>query len=271
MPYFNLIFSNDENKNESLHLYAVFDGHGGHAASQFASIEYPFILAETLSSTPDMKKALDTALTTLNTRFKNKTHDDSGSTAAIVLYNSTTNQVHSSWVGDSESFVLSSDSTFMRLVFPHKLEDPAELKRIENAGGRVVFYPSADMVPRLNGNLAVARAIGDADEVGLECIPDYLCETVPKSTKSFLVIACDGLWDVALPQNCMNVLNCFYTDSKGFEEKAAKSLTSYAYANYSTDNISVIVVDLSPELSNWVIFIQQKIILLTNFFELKIT
>ena len=138
----------------------------------------------------------------------------------------------------------------MRLVFPHKLEDPVEIERIENAGGRVVFYPSTDMVPRLNGNLAVARAIGDADEVGLECIPDYQFEAISDSKKSFLVIACDGLWDVALPQNCMNVLNCFYNDLKGFEAKAAKSLTSYAYGNYSTDNISVIVVDLSPELPN---------------------
>ena len=40
MPYFNLIFSNDENSNENLHLYAVFDGHGGHAASQFACIKF---------------------------------------------------------------------------------------------------------------------------------------------------------------------------------------------------------------------------------------
>jgi len=250
MPYFDLIFSNDENSNENLHLYAVFDGHGGPAASQFSCIEYPFILAETLSCTSDIKTALNKALTTLNIRFKNRARDDSGSTAAIVLHNSTKNQVHSSWVGDSESFVLTSDSTFMRLVFPHKLEDPAEIKRIENAGGRVVFYPSADMVPRLNGNLAVARAIGDADEVGLECIPDYQFETIAVSKKSFLVIACDGLWDVALPQNCMNVLNCFYKEMKGFEAKAAKSLTSYAYGNYSTDNISVIVVDLSPDFPN---------------------
>ena len=55
--------------------------------------------------------------------------------------------------GDSRTFLVSNNDVKFSTV-DHKPTDEAEKKRIESAGGRV-------MIQRINGSLAVSRALGD--------------------------------------------------------------------------------------------------------------
>lgn len=69
----------------------------------------------------------------------------------------------------------------------------SERSRIEESGGCVLEFPSGCF--RVNGRLAVSRAIGD---YGLKDVvisePDIVCLKL-NGNEDFLLMACDGLWD----------------------------------------------------------------------------
>lgn len=71
----------------------------------------------------------------------------------------------------------------------------SERHRIEQSGGCVLEFPSGCY--RVNGRLAVSRAIGD---YGLKDVvigePDIAAITL-NGKEDFLILACDGLWDYA--------------------------------------------------------------------------
>lgn len=80
----------------------------------------------------------------------------------------------------------------------HKPVNPCEKERILNAGGSV-------MIQRVNGSLAVSRALGDYEYKNVEgksqceqlVSPEpeiYVERRTPED--EFLIIACDGIWDV---------------------------------------------------------------------------
>lgn len=84
----------------------------------------------------------------------------------------------------------------MLLTEKHKPTAPAEKKRIEDAGGQVVFG-------RVLGSLAVSKSLGDldfkhpynrADGDFVSAVP-YIHKVELNSKHPFIVIACDGLWD----------------------------------------------------------------------------
>ena len=145
LPNFNSIFK--LNTNSNLHLFAVFDGHGGHLAAEFCHIEYPLILANyflsNTSSTIDFEDILKKSVVKLNEEFLEKCKSSlSGATASIILYDSSLQKLHSVWVGDSEACLIypKKSKSSIALVKPHKLTDPDEVERIEAAGGKVVTY-----------------------------------------------------------------------------------------------------------------------------------
>jgi hypothetical protein len=85
--------------------------------------------------------------------------------------------------------------------------DQAERQRIQEAGGTV-------LIQRVNGSLAVSRALGDfeyknnpnrrPDQQLVSPEPEITCHTRNLTTNSgkqdehvaFIVLACDGIWDV---------------------------------------------------------------------------
>merc|ERR1719203_2649035 len=99
--------------------------------------------------------------------------------------------------GDSRC-VAGLAGTARPLSTDHKPMDVKERERIEAAGGFVEFN-------RVNGNLALSRALGDfvfkmnealpASEQIVTAEPDVEVAEVTKDW-DFLVLACDGIWDV---------------------------------------------------------------------------
>jgi protein phosphatase PTC1 len=104
-------------------------------------------------------------------------------------------------VGDAR-IVLCRNGKALRLSYDHKGSDENEGKRIANAGGLIVNN-------RVNGVLAVTRALGDAYMKELVTGHPYTTETViVPDTDEFIIIACDGvrLWGTSGLFSCRLVL-----------------------------------------------------------------
>lgn len=123
--------------------------------------------------------------------------DGSGCTATTALF--ANNKIYVANAGDSRT-VLSVKGIAKPLSFDHKPQHEGEKSRIINAGG----FVGSD---RVNGNLALSRALGDFDfkrdyfrlpeEQIVTALPDIISHEITPDDE-FLVLACDGIWD------CMN-------------------------------------------------------------------
>jgi protein phosphatase PTC1 len=89
-------------------------------------------------------------------------------------------------VGDAR-IVLCRNGKALRLSYDHKGSDDNEGKRIANAGGLILNN-------RVNGVLAVTRALGDAYMKDLVTGHPYTTETVIQpDIDEFMILACDGV------------------------------------------------------------------------------
>jgi len=182
-------------------------------------------------------------------------------------------------VGDSRA-VLCRDAAFMgkdgeaakkrqigalALSEDHKPDRPDEQRRILARGGVVdhhgvwrVFAPSAisfagHSFPRWG--LAVSRAFGDLllkepERYGCPSVaPGGLVVAEPQmhstemdpSTDRFLILACDGVWDVLRNEDAVAVCA-----SQAGSELAAYSLVRHAFAAGSSDNLTALVMSWRP-------------------------
>ncbi|KAJ3091038.1 Protein phosphatase 2C 1 [Quaeritorhiza haematococci] len=138
-------------------------------------------------------------------------------------------------VGDARA-VLCRDGNAIRLSYDHKGSDPQEAQRIVEAGGFV-------MNNRVNGVLAVTRSLGDVAMKEWIIGSPYTTETVLNEKDSFLILACDGVgiklhvWDVCSDQAATDLIR-----SVEDPQKASEELLEYALTNFSTDNLSVMVI-----------------------------
>jgi serine/threonine protein phosphatase PrpC len=135
-------------------------------------------------------------------------------------------------VGDSR-VVLIRRNTARRMTYDHKASDPDERRMVIARGGHVVN-------DRVNGVLMLARAIGDGN-LGNAVSCDPHIERVDRKDGSFLLIACDGVWDVMEDQEAADILIAASTPLK-----AARKIRDEALRRGSTDNVSVMVVNLTP-------------------------
>ena len=209
-----------------------------------------------------------------------------GSTAVAVLVcdlplttSSITEQHHhqtktmlvSANVGDSRA-VLSRAGKAVALTKDHKPNDPSERARIEKLGGRVDWCGPRDPktggpkmrvkkgekrkkrvggVYRINGNLALSRAIGDRSEKPLVSSKVDINEIeLDVKQDEFIVIASDGLWDVLSNQEtidfCYSVLAMAQKKDPEILDAAkshmAKLLVEEAQKRGSMDNISAVII-----------------------------
>lgn len=133
-------------------------------------------------------------------------------------------------VGDAR-IVLCRNGRALRLSYDHKGSDENEGRRVASAGGLILNN-------RVNGVLAVTRALGDAYMKDLVTGHPYTTETVIQADQDeFLILACDGLWDVCSDQEAVDLVRQIQDP-----QEASKKLVDYALARFSTDNLSCMVV-----------------------------
>ncbi|XP_037734395.1 protein phosphatase 1F isoform X2 [Chelonia mydas] len=125
-------------------------------------------------------------------------------------------------------------------MFLFKAEREDERMRIEALGGCVTYMDCW----RVNGTLAVSRAIGDlyqkpfisgnADGNSFELT----------GSEDYLLLACDGFFDAIRPYDVVDLVLDHLKQNKGDGLKAAERLVAAAKENGSSDNITVLVVFL---------------------------
>ncbi|KAF3670602.1 putative protein phosphatase 2C 47 [Capsicum annuum] len=224
--------------------YGVFDGHGGVDAASFAQKNLlKFILED--SHFPSMvKKAVRNAFQKADSTLADTKSLDStsGTTALIALILGRTMLIANA--GDSRA-VLGKRGRAIELSKDHKPNATSEKLRIEKLGG-VIFYGY------LNGQLSVARALGDwhikgekGEKGPLSSEPEFE-ELILSEEDEFLIIGCDGLWDVMSSQYAVTIVRkelMLHNDP----EKCSKFLVKEALKRNCCDNLTVLVICFSHD------------------------
>lgn len=141
--------------------------------------------------------------------------------------------LYSANCGDARA-VLCRAGKAVRLSYDHKGSDKQEAKRITDAGGFV-------MSGRVNGVLAVTRSLGDSSMKEFVVGSPYTTETELCDADEFLIIACDGLWDITGDQGAIDLIR-HVKDA----QQASEILVNHALSRQSNDNVTVLVVRFKP-------------------------
>lgn len=248
------------NFDKDVHLFAVFDGHGGHEVAKYCEKHFGRILK---SSSYYQRKSysealkhtflqLDVEMQSLEgkkdlKRICDKDEEFGGCTANVVLI--VGQRVYISNAGDSRS-VLYSESGTEKLSFDHKPEDKIEFDRITKAGGFV-------MRGRVCGNLNLSRALGDfdfkgnsnlpAEEQMISAMPDVVVRELKEGDK-FLVMGCDGVWELMTDNEVCQVvkegLEAKLPIEEVVEEVLDKGIAEDVTSGLGCDNMSCVVIRL---------------------------
>lgn len=228
--------------------FAVFDGHAGIQASKWCGKHLHTIIEQNIlaDETRDVRDVLNESFLTIDEEINTKLLGNSGCTAAVCvlrweLPDSVSDdsmdlaqhqrKLYTANVGDSR-IVLFRNGNSIRLTYDHKASDTLEMQRVEQAGGLI-------MKSRVNGMLAVTRSLGDKFFDSLVVGSPFTTSVEITSEDKFLILACDGLWDVIDDQDACELIKDITEPNE-----AAKVLVRYALENGTTDNVTVMVVFL---------------------------
>ncbi|KAJ3188537.1 Protein phosphatase 2C 2 [Irineochytrium annulatum] len=226
------------NKRLKTSLFAVFDGHGGPHVANYCASNVPECLRKSIralgggagpgsggsGSGPggttnenfllsgiktDYPRALANAFNEcdLNLLDDDNIPSHKAGTAAVSVLITPDNTLVCANAGDSRAVLCRDGGIAVPLSRDHKPHEPDELRRITSVGGTVENG-------RVNGVLAVSRAIGDHEfKEGLNVkpsspggkvnhdrqvvvsTPDTTSRSIDYGKDEFVVLACDGVWD----------------------------------------------------------------------------
>jgi serine/threonine protein phosphatase PrpC len=168
------------------------DGHGGKTASLYTRDNLVRAVVEALEAGMAPEAALTHAFAKLEAEYEIKFSDPKcGTTCVVLLVELSTRNMWCANLGDSRAILCRPNQPAVAMSIDHKPDLPEEKDRIKQAGG-LVFNR------RLNGILAVSRAIGDTNYTGISHVPDVKMFTLDAKAdgESYVVMGCDGLFDV---------------------------------------------------------------------------
>eukprot|EP01114_Cavostelium_apophysatum_P020790 TRINITY_DN7061_c0_g1_i3.p1 TRINITY_DN7061_c0_g1~~TRINITY_DN7061_c0_g1_i3.p1 ORF type:complete len:245 (+),score=48.29 TRINITY_DN7061_c0_g1_i3:105-839(+) len=231
--------------NESLGLFAIFDGHGGKLVSEFAAGHLPQLVLRELFEGKSKEEAFKQAYLSLDHQisslFPRKDRDMTGSTAVTVLVERNTEDkkalISCANIGDSRA-ILSANEQTVRLSYDHKASDEAEVSRIVSSGGKVFRK-------RVRGMLAVTRAFGDTlfDKHNEVLAEPFFFETPVDTSDAYLIIGSDGLWDVFSDEEVSEKVRTRAAAGQALQT-ISDSILQEAIDAGSTDNISILIARL---------------------------
>ncbi|XP_050141559.1 probable protein phosphatase 2C 76 isoform X1 [Malus sylvestris] len=214
-------------------LFGIFDGHGGSRAAQYLKEHLFDNLMKHPQFMTDTKLAISESYQQTDADFldsERDTYRDDGSTASTAVL--VGNHLYVANVGDSRT-VISKAGKAIALSEDHKPNRSDERKRIENAGGVVMWAGTW----RVGGVLAMSRAFGNRMLKQYVVAEPEIQDQVVDDDFEFLVLASDGVWDVLTNEVAVEVAK---TEEE--PEAAARKLTAVAFCRGSADNITCIVV-----------------------------
>ncbi|CCE61182.1 hypothetical protein TPHA_0A00970 [Tetrapisispora phaffii CBS 4417] len=244
-------------------FYSIFDGHGGSNVSKFCGEKVVSILLGLPSFTEninnDSRKSFSDILVELYLNadiellkdpvLKN---DHSGCTATSILVSDLQKKIYCANSGDSRT-VLSTDAAAKALSYDHKPTLASERSRIVAAKGFVEM-------DRVNGNLALSRALGDfefksndelsAHEQIVTCVPDIAEHNIDYDNDEFVILACDGIWDCLTSQECVDLVHWGIKNTKLNLQEISSKIIDVCCApttegtGIGCDNMSITIVAL---------------------------
>ncbi|KAI4374697.1 hypothetical protein MLD38_012660 [Melastoma candidum] len=219
--------------DNELGLFAIFDGHLSHEIPDYLRSH----LFDTIIQEPDFWTMPERAIRrayriTDETILEKAAQFGKGGSTAVTAILINCQKLIVANVGDSRA-VICRNGVAKQLSVDH--EPRTERESIENRGGFVSNFPGD--VPRVDGQLAVARAFGDKSIKEHLCSePDVAVEEIYEDTE-FIILASDGLWKVMSNQDAADSIKQI-KDAKS----AARHLAEEALNRKSSDDISCIVV-----------------------------
>jgi len=248
-------------QKDSVSWFAVFDGHAGSRVSAHcshhlldcirASEDFTCSLQQEHSLTKEevmegVKKGILRGFLELDEKLRKipevaSGEDKSGTTAVGALI--TDKYVIIANCGDSRG-VLCVGGAPALATQDHKPSNEIEKERIQNAGGSV-------MIQRVNGSLAVSRALGDFEYKNVEGKtpteqlvspePEFYIKERNMDKDEFLVLACDGVWDVMSNEDICDFISARMKVNDNLETICNEVIDTCLYKG-SRDNMSIIII-----------------------------
>ncbi|KAI8147886.1 phosphatase 2C-like domain-containing protein [Fennellomyces sp. T-0311] len=259
-----------EYKNTGASFFAVFDGHGGSAVAKYSGERlHDLVFASKFYEQGNFREALRSSFLGIDEALRadpEYENETSGCTAVAALLTKD-NVLYVSNAGDSRA-IISTNGKAIALSHDHKPVDEKEAARIENAGGHVEFG-------RVNGNLALSRALGDFEFKQSETLPpeEQVVTAEPDVTEhrlipqdEFIVIACDGIWDCMSNQQVADFIRAKLKQKVDLKT-VCENLMDECLAEHSDfggvgcDNMTVIIVAFlqGKSIDEWYKWVGDKV------------
>lgn len=240
--------------------FAIYDGHGGRQCVDYVTQNlHENLLVELQKAPSNVPDAFIRAFSTTDRNMQSSGIHTSGCTACCCLLQEekATRAIYTAHLGDARA-VICRGGLAVRLtsMSDHKATDPAEAKRVIEAGGSIFNE-------RVNGMLAISRAFGD-HQLKAPALPNDVVSNVPDITSTelteqdmFVIVACDGLWDVVEDQESVNLVlegirelmallpnigQDNLTHRRSMAEVLARMLVEEALARGTSDNVTCLMI-----------------------------
>ena len=232
----------------AISFYAVIDGHGGKRAANYTQKHLGKNIAAILCTAHDavsVKKALiDGFRRTDKGYLEVEATDEHRDGACLTVALWLGHELYIASLGDTQAVLARTPEgeekpKSLALSQPHTPLLLKEKERIRKAGATIIDG-------RVNGKLAVSRAIGDASfkAYGVIPTPEVLALTLEPSKDHFLVLACDGLFGCYVSEAVVGLvseaLNRDLTPASVAKEVVLKAI----HEKNCKDNCSILVVQL---------------------------
>ena len=210
----------------------VYDGHGGVEAAEIVATSLHEAFFHALEAGVGPPEAFREAYRTVERVLQGV---ESGATATTIFLRS--NELSFAHVGDGGIVLVAKEP--IALTQAHRVDNPAERSRIIGAGGAIA---GGYVVRGLRG-LMPTRSFGDSyfRPVGVMAVP-VVGERRLTAEHRFIVVACDGLFDVLQVDEIATVLR----QSSGARE-GGEALQQQVFARGGTDNLTVLVIELGRD------------------------
>ena len=268
--------SNVNQNDDFFYFFGIYDGHGGSGCSLYLKENLHKYIHE--FSVNGIKKAIfdseEEFLTKKAIDEKNNNIIDSSGSCGIMAMIKNNNLIISN-TGDSRIVIFKNGKIFF-VTEDHKPNSDKEKERIKNAGGQI--YQSPSIIPIyqngkkvnlpwrvLPGRLSVSRTFGDIEakvekyggKKGVIIPMPDIYEIELNNEFDFMVIGCDGIFDVLNNEELFEIWNIALTECKNNINnkeknddidihylcgKFAEFIIKSALAKNSFDNVSCIVV-----------------------------
>jgi len=219
--------------DKQISLFGIFDGHGGSRAAEYLKehlfdnlMKHPEFMTDTKLAISETYRKTDSEF--LDAERNSRTDDGSTASTAVLVGD----HLYVANVGDSRA-IISKAGKAIALSEDHKPNRSDERKRIESAGGTVIWAGTW----RVGGVLAMSRAFGNRLLKQFVIAEPEIQEQEINDELEFLIVASDGLWDRVPNEDAVSLVKM-----EEEPEAAARKLTETAFSRGSSDNITCIVV-----------------------------